>query len=63
MKNIFLTGEINIGKTTVINSIIQKLNLDKRQITGFYTLPYLSGKKPKGFYIEPTNYLLFRTYS
>lgn len=36
-KNIFLTGEINCGKSTMINSILGEL---KAEYTGFRTLPY-----------------------
>lgn len=56
MKNIFLTGPNNIGKTTVINQVIKRLNLNETQFAGFNTLPYIKNKELKGFYIEPINY-------
>lgn len=58
MDNLFLTGKINIGKTTVLKSIIQKLNINSDKIGGFSTKAFLEYGKVKGFYIEPINYNL-----
>lgn len=56
MKNLFLTGKINIGKTTVLNSIREKLNVSNYKVGGFLTKAFLENGKVKGFYIEPINY-------
>jgi len=58
MKNLFLTGKINIGKTTVLNSIIEKLNIRSNRICGFSTKAFLENGKVKGFYIDPVKYYL-----
>lgn len=58
MNNLFLTGKINIGKTTVLNSIKEKLNIDHNMIGGFLTKAFLKNGKVKGFYIQPINYPL-----
>lgn len=44
-----VTGDINIGKSTLINQVIDQLDLE---INGFRTLPYYIDKKRVGFYIE-----------
>ena len=49
IKNILVTGDINIGKSTLINQVIEKLDL---KVNGFRTLPYYIDKKRIGFYIE-----------
>lgn len=46
--NIFITGEKGIGKSSLINEVIQSLNLSP---VGFRTLPYFIEGKKKGFYI------------
>lgn len=56
MKNIFLTGKINSGKSTVVRKIIKKLQLNNEQLCGFNIRAYLEGGKVTGFYIEPINY-------
>jgi len=58
MKNLFLTGKINIGKTTVLNSIVEKLNIENNKICGFSTKAFLENGKVKGFYINPVKYYL-----
>lgn len=58
MQNLFLTGKINIGKTTVLNSIRKKLNISDDKIGGFLTKAFLDNGKIKGFYIEAINYNL-----
>ena len=50
-KNILLTGEIQIGKSTIINKIIEKY-FKKKLIVGFKTLPFYQDGKIKGYYIE-----------
>lgn len=55
MKNIFLTGEINIGKSTIIKHFVDQININKEDIGGFYTKAYVENDKVKGFFIEPVN--------
>ncbi len=50
--NLFLTGRIHIGKSTLINKIIHSIS---GQVCGFRTLRYYKGKELKGFYIEGFN--------
>ena len=50
-KNIFLTGEIAIGKSTIINKFIQ--SLDKTvNLKGFKTLEIYNNDKVYGYYID-----------
>jgi nucleoside-triphosphatase len=50
IKNIFVTGSIHIGKTTILNKVLDKLpNL---KISGFRTLPIYENKKKQGFIFE-----------
>lgn len=56
MKNVFLTGGINAGKSTIIKNIIEQLNIGIEEIGGFYTRAYVEHDKVKGFYIEPVNF-------
>lgn len=58
MKNLFFTGDINEGKSTVIKHLIKQINIKKEDIGGFYTRAYLENDKVKGFYIEPINFSL-----
>lgn len=58
MNNLFLTGKINIGKTTVLNSIRQNLNIKYDKIGGFLTKAFIENGKVKGFYMKPINYNL-----
>lgn len=44
-----ITGDINIGKSTLINQVIDELDIE---INGFRTLPYFVGERRVGFYIE-----------
>ncbi|MDI9462543.1 MAG: nucleoside-triphosphatase [Bacillota bacterium] len=48
--NIFLTGDLHVGKTTLINQLISKLPV--HEIRGFRTSRYYQDKKLAGFYIE-----------
>ena len=48
--NIFLTGDINVGKSTLLNRIAD--NLSQLNIVGFQTSRYYKSKKLEGFYIE-----------
>lgn len=50
LKNILLTGEIQVGKSTIINSVIDKYFKNKL-ISGFKTLPFYECVKKKGYYI------------
>lgn len=56
MNNLFLTGRINVGKSTMIKRIIEQLNIRKEEIGGFYTRPYIIDNQVKEFYIEPLNF-------
>ncbi|MDI6707393.1 MAG: nucleoside-triphosphatase [Bacillota bacterium] len=55
MTNIFLTGPINVGKSTIINSVAAKLRSHNVPVSGFRTLPYIRNGKVAGYYIEPVN--------
>lgn len=59
MVNIFLTGPINIGKSTIINKVVAELQAAGVDTAGFYTLPYVINGELRGFYIEPLNYPYF----
>lgn len=56
MKNIFLSGEINVGKSTIIQHIIKSLNISREEIGGFYTRAYVEKGVLRGFYIDPIKY-------
>lgn len=49
MKNIFLTGISGCGKTTLINKILDDLNI---KYSGYRTKPYYIKDLNKGFYME-----------
>ena len=49
--NIMLTGEIKVGKSTIINKVIDKYFKDKN-IAGFKTLPFYEEDEVKGYYIQ-----------
>ena len=50
IKNIFITGSIHIGKTTILNKVIDRVpNL---KIGGFRTVPIYGDNKKKGFIFE-----------
>lgn len=49
IKNIFLTGKIHVGKSTLINRV---LRLFPGRISGFRTLPYYEDGMLNGFYLE-----------
>ena len=51
INNILLTGEIKVGKSTIINKVIEKYFSDS-MISGFKTLPFYEDDEHKGFYIE-----------
>lgn len=53
MHNTFLTGPINIGKSTIIRRAVMELSSLDIPTGGFYTLPYVTGGKVTGFYIQP----------
>lgn len=44
--NLFLTGPVQVGKTTLLNLIIQTLNV---KIYGFYTKPYSNNSSVIGY--------------
>ncbi|MBS4536710.1 hypothetical protein GOQ29_13890 [Clostridium sp. D2Q-14] len=50
-KNLFLTGNIKVGKSTIINKVIDEYFKDKT-IAGFKTLPFYEYGYLKGYYIE-----------
>lgn len=52
MKNIFLTGDRNIGKSTIIYKVKNMLKEEGLGFCGFETLPYTENGKLVGFYIE-----------
>lgn len=56
MKNLFLSGDINVGKSTIIEKLIYESHISKDKIGGFYTKAYLENDKVMGFYIEPINF-------
>jgi len=58
VKHLFLSGSINVGKSTIIQDIVRNMEVDKEQIGGFYTKAYIRNGKVVGFYIEPINYKL-----
>lgn len=49
IKNVFLTGAIKCGKSTLVNKILGKLNVS---YSGYRTLPYFINDLHQGFYIE-----------
>lgn len=49
IKNVFITGEKHIGKSTLINRLIYELKL---QVSGFQTLPYEIENQRRGFYLK-----------
>ncbi|PHV71392.1 hypothetical protein CS063_04915 [Sporanaerobium hydrogeniformans] len=49
IKNIFITGEKQIGKSTLINKLIKEM---KFQVSGFQTLPYEIENQRMGFYLK-----------
>lgn len=50
--NIFLTGEINVGKSTIINTYIEENKKLYQKIAGFKTKEVLEEGNIKGYYIE-----------
>lgn len=48
-KNILLTGERNCGKSTLINKILNEINLEYR---GYKTLPYYIDNDEMGYYLR-----------
>jgi len=48
-KHIFLTGEKQIGKSTILSSIIE---MYRDEIVGFQTMPFLIGRVKKGYYMH-----------
>lgn len=51
LKNILLTGDIQVGKSTIINKIIDRHFKDKK-VSGFKTLEFSEGDVRQGFYME-----------
>ncbi|MEL7566877.1 MAG: nucleoside-triphosphatase [Dehalobacterium sp.] len=52
VNNIFLTGNIQVGKSTIINHIAKKLPIN---IGGFETLPWYEQNQLSSFYMEDIN--------
>jgi nucleoside-triphosphatase len=50
IKNIFLTGKIQVGKSTIINKILTGYS---RCVSGFKTFPYYEQGQLSGFYFAP----------
>jgi len=50
IKNIFITGAIHIGKSTILNKVID--SLPNLKVGGFRTLPIYGENKKKGFTFE-----------
>lgn len=50
-RNLFLTGEIGVGKSTIIRNVIESSYSDKN-IGGFKTLPYIEDGEFQGYYIS-----------
>lgn len=48
--NLFLTGDINVGKSTIINNFLSYV--DSSQIGGFKTLPYYEKEQLLGYRIH-----------
>ncbi|AOR22755.1 nucleoside-triphosphatase [Clostridium taeniosporum] len=51
-KNIFITGKIQCGKSTLVNKILNELTIS---YSGYRTLPYYENEKKSGYYIEGVN--------
>ena len=51
-ENIFLTGEIHVGKSTAIFRFLEKYILESNRIAGFKTKPLYENGCLKGYYIE-----------
>lgn len=49
IKNIFITGEKQVGKSTLVNELTQEMQL---QVSGFQTLPYTIENQRMGFYLK-----------
>src|SRR6056297_256220 len=52
MKNILLTGDINIGKSTIVNSVIDN---SFARVKGFRTLPAFLENSDRVFKMHPLN--------
>ena len=51
-KHIFLTGEKQVGKSTVIGKVLESLDV---KVEGFCTLPYQIDGQTKGYYLHSLN--------
>jgi nucleoside-triphosphatase len=51
-KNIFLTGDIQVGKSTAILKFLEKYISKPNSIAGFKTKPFYENGALKGYYIE-----------
>lgn len=52
MKNIFLTGQVKIGKSTIVNAVLADISVT---VKGFRTLPYYKKNIREGFVIRGIN--------
>jgi nucleoside-triphosphatase THEP1 len=52
IKNIFLTGDIHVGKSTAILKFLEKYISKSNSIAGFKTKPFYENGYLKGYYIE-----------
>lgn len=51
-KNIFLTGKINVGKSTAISKFLERYLIESSLIAGFKTKPFYERGALEGYYIE-----------
>lgn len=52
MRNVFLTGQVKIGKSTIVNKVLADLS---GPVRGFRTLPYYRKRFKEGFVIREIN--------
>ncbi|MCB2289950.1 nucleoside-triphosphatase [Clostridium sp. CS001] len=52
VKNIFLTGEIQVGKSTAILKFLEEYISKSHCMAGFKTKPFYENESLKGYYIE-----------
>ncbi|MBN1155558.1 hypothetical protein JXB12_11630 [candidate division KSB1 bacterium] len=55
MKNIFITGPMRIGKSTIIKRILSQKSLDRFVIGGYFTMPIVENHQIVGYAIRDMN--------
>lgn len=55
MKNIIITGNVNIGKSTVLKKVLDMLGINSQYISGLKTQSCLRQSKITRYYMEPIN--------